>query len=49
MANQKLPESFLIPNRVENGKCPNSDTKLETIKISGRTAYYCPECQKEPI
>jgi len=47
IANQELPESFLIPNRVKNGKCPNSDIKLKTMKISGRTAYYCPECQKE--
>lgn len=44
---QNLPDSFIIPHRVKNGKCPNSDIKLKTIKISGRTAYYCPECQKE--
>lgn len=47
MKNQKLPDSFLIPHRVKNGKCPNSNMKLKTIKISGRTSYYCPECQKE--
>lgn len=49
LTNQKLPESFLIPHRIKNGKCPYSDVKLETMKISGRTAYYCPECQKEFI
>jgi formamidopyrimidine-DNA glycosylase len=44
---QNLPDSFLIPHRVKNGRCPNSDIELKTIKVSGRTAYYCPECQKE--
>lgn len=44
---QKLPDSFLIPHRIKDGKCPNSDTKLKTIKIAGRTSYYCPENQKE--
>ena len=44
---QNLPDSFIIPHRVKNGRCPNSDKKLKTIKISGRTSYYCPECQKE--
>ncbi len=45
--NEKLPDSFIIPHRKKNGKCPNSDIKLKTVKISSRTAYYCPECQKE--
>ncbi|MGF7117631.1 Fpg/Nei family DNA glycosylase [Methanobacterium oryzae] len=44
---RSLPNSFIIPHRVKNGRCPNSDVKLKTIKVSGRTAYYCPECQKE--
>lgn len=44
---QNLPDSYLIPHRVRNGKCPDSETKLKTIKIAGRTSYYCPECQKE--
>ncbi|HML04327.1 MAG TPA: Fpg/Nei family DNA glycosylase, partial [Methanobacterium sp.] len=44
---QNLPNSYIIPHRIRNGKCPDSDTKLETIKIAGRTSYYCPECQKE--
>lgn len=45
--NQELPDSYIIPHRRKDGKCPNSDTKLKTIKIAGRTSYYCPECQKE--
>ena len=47
IADEELPDSFIIPNRKNNGKCPNSDIKLKTIKVSSRTAYYCPECQKD--
>ena len=47
IADEELPDSFIIPHRKKNGKCPDSDTKLKTIKVSSRTAYYCPECQKE--
>ena len=44
---QKLPDYYLISHRMKDGKCPNLNIKLETIKIAGRTSYYCPECQKE--
>ncbi len=44
---EKLPESYIIPHRKKNGICPHSGTELKTIKISGRTSYYCPDCQKE--
>lgn len=47
LKHEELPDSYIIPNRVKNGKCPNSDVKLETLKVGGRTAYFCPECQKE--
>lgn len=47
IAEEDLPDSFIIPHRRKNGKCPNSNIKLKTVKISSRTAYYCPECQKE--
>lgn len=43
---EKMPESFLLPLRGEkNAKCPRCDVALETIKVSGRTSYYCPNCQ----
>ncbi|WP_414469754.1 Fpg/Nei family DNA glycosylase [Methanobacterium sp. ACI-7] len=47
LQNKGLPNSYIIPHRKKKGKCPNSDTELKTIKISGRTSYYCPDCQKE--
>ena len=49
MAGEELPDSFIIPHRKKNGKCPNSNIKLETIKVSSRTAYYCPKCQKKVL
>ncbi len=30
-----------------NDKCLICNTKINKIKISGRTSYYCPVCQKE--
>jgi formamidopyrimidine-DNA glycosylase len=47
IADEKLPDSFIIPHRRKDGKCPNSNVNLKTVKVSSRTAYYCPECQKE--
>jgi formamidopyrimidine-DNA glycosylase len=46
---QELPDSYIIPHRYRDGKCPNSNVKLKTIKIAGRTSYFCPECQKEML
>lgn len=43
----KLPKSYLLPNRGEGNDCPKCDGKIEQIKISGRTGYYCPSCQKK--
>jgi formamidopyrimidine-DNA glycosylase len=41
----RMPQSYLLPNRHEGGKYPMCGGKLKSEKISGRTAYYCPECQ----
>lgn len=43
---EKLPRSFLLPQRRKGGHCPACDTKLETTKVGGRTAWYCPHCQR---
>lgn len=43
----KLPKSYLLPNREEGNDCPRCDGKIEKIKVSGRTGYYCPSCQKK--
>lgn len=41
----RFPRSFLIPHRHGDGKCPGGRCDLKSIKISGRTSYYCPERQ----
>lgn len=43
---QKLPKNYLLPNRSKGKKCPQGSGKIETIKITGRTAYFCPTHQK---
>ena len=43
----KYPDTFIIPHRIKHGLCPvNKKHKLKTMKISGRTTYYCPIHQK---
>lgn len=43
----RMPDDFLLPNRKEGEKCPRGKGKVKKIKISGRTGYYCPDCQKK--
>jgi formamidopyrimidine-DNA glycosylase len=42
-----FPDSYLIPHRGEE-RCPCCDGELQSVKVSGRTAYYCPQRQPEP-
>lgn len=42
-----LPGSYLLPNREAGEECPRCQGKIEKIKVSGRTGYYCPKCQKK--
>lgn len=44
----KLPDGYLLPVRKKGNNCPGCRGKLEITKISGRTTYYCPSCQKTP-
>lgn len=43
---QKIPGHYLLPHREKGGNCPVCGGKLKTGKVSGRTAYYCPKCQR---
>jgi len=43
---ERMPDSYMLPHRGTDMQCPNGDGKMETIKISGRTAYFCPKIQK---
>lgn len=42
----KLPESFIIPHRNKGDRCPVCGGEVDRIKVSRRSAYYCPHCQK---
>jgi len=42
---EKMPETYLLPHREKGGKCPVCHGEIETTKISGRSAYFCPNCQ----
>lgn len=43
----KFPASYLVPRRGRDGNCPKCGAALKSAKISGRTARYCPRCQKK--
>jgi formamidopyrimidine-DNA glycosylase len=46
---EKMPKSFLLSQRgEEHAKCPRCGELLESIKVSGRTSYFCPMCQQTP-
>ncbi|MBD3388823.1 MAG: Fpg/Nei family DNA glycosylase [Candidatus Altiarchaeales archaeon] len=42
----EMPESYLLPHRSKGEECPNDGSKLKTVKVNQRTAYYCPKHQK---
>ncbi|MGM0681548.1 MAG: Fpg/Nei family DNA glycosylase [Thermodesulfobacteriota bacterium] len=41
-----FPRSYIIPRRQPGASCPKCNNLLETAKVSGRTTYYCSQCQK---
>lgn len=41
----RFPASYLLTQRHQAGKCPACGGNVKTIKVSGRTAYFCPKCQ----
>lgn len=41
----KFPDSYLLPRRGRDGLCPRCNNQLQRLKITGRTAYFCPHCQ----
>lgn len=42
----KMPPSFLLAHRYPGGECPNGGP-IKTLKIGGRTTYFCPREQKQ--
>lgn len=48
--NQAIPEQFpptyLTPHREVDAPCPRCGTEIKRVKVSGRSSYFCPFCQK---
>ncbi|HKB89209.1 MAG TPA: DNA-formamidopyrimidine glycosylase family protein [Opitutaceae bacterium] len=44
----QIPKSWLLPHRRKGRKCPRCGRRLESATIGGRTAWFCPHCQKRP-
>ena len=42
----QIPGSWLLPRRGKVGKCPRCGRRLKSATIGGRTAWFCPHCQK---
>lgn len=43
---QELPDSFLLSHRQEGARCPRGNGQIQKLKAAGRTAYFCPTCQR---
>jgi formamidopyrimidine-DNA glycosylase len=44
---ERLPRSFLLPQRQPGGHCPRDETPLERMTLGGRTTTFCSKCQAE--
>jgi formamidopyrimidine-DNA glycosylase len=42
---EQFPDSYLVPHRTPDGNCPLCGEPLKRVKVSGRSAYYCPNRQ----
>jgi formamidopyrimidine-DNA glycosylase len=42
---RRLPRTYVLRQRYKGGTCPRCRGELKRAKISGRTAYYCSQCQ----
>ncbi len=40
-----FPAGYLLRDRRKGAKCPQCGAKLQTAKVGGRTACFCPSCQ----
>ena len=41
-----MPQSCLLPHREREGCCPRCKAALTRQTVAGRTAYWCPQCQR---
>lgn len=43
---ERLPADWLLPHRQAGGRCPRCGHDLDHRTVAGRTAWYCPSCQR---
>ncbi len=43
---QGLEDSFLALHRRKDENCPRCGSRIQRVKVSGRTSYYCERCQR---
>ncbi len=43
----RLPKGFMLPVRGLGASCPRGNGRFASIKVNGRTTFFCPSCQKE--
>ncbi|MGD8867193.1 MAG: DNA-formamidopyrimidine glycosylase family protein [Gemmatimonadales bacterium] len=43
---ERLPRSYLLPQRGADGECPRCGRELKKTKVSGRATYYCTHDQR---
>lgn len=44
---ERMPRGYILPHREEGATCPRCGGKVRKVTVSGRSAYYCPKCQKK--
>jgi len=44
-AEKDFPRTWLFAKRGEKSPCPRCDGTIRSMKVSGRTTWYCPHCQ----
>jgi formamidopyrimidine-DNA glycosylase len=44
----RMPKSWLLQHRGKHERCPRCGRQLKSATIGGRTAWFCPNCQKRP-
>jgi len=43
---ERIPSSWLLPHRREGLTCPRCHGEIQKTKVSGRSTYWCPGCQR---
>lgn len=44
---EELPDDYLLTHRSPGSDCPRCGGEIDKVKVAGRSAYFCPNCQPE--